>query len=240
MNVSCIIPARMGSTRFNGKPLAKICGKPMILHTLERALAASCFSRIICATDSALIANVVKEAGFESYITGEAFTGSDRVAIAAKALGLDLVVNLQGDEPLVEPSLLTKVAHELQNHTDEWVTVATPLLKSEALNKNIVKVLVKGDYALDFSRSVAVEDAALWKKHQGVYAYSMACRDEFSHLPRKRLELELSLEQMRIMGIRPIRIVKSDFRSISVDAPIDVNTVEAELKKCGRGFEGRK
>ena len=232
MAVHCIVPARMGSSRFPGKPLVKILGKEMIVRTMERAVRAECFDRIVCATDSEEIAGVVSRAGFEFVLTGSAATGSDRVAMAAQELGLDLVVNLQGDEPLVEPSVLRDVASALENHPDEWVTVACPLNPAEAELKTVVKVLVKGDYALDFTRSVAVEDASRWFQHQGIYAYSRRCRDEFSSLPQSEVEKERSLEQMRILGKRPIRIVQSPYPSVSVDVPSDLSAVEAALTRA--------
>jgi 3-deoxy-manno-octulosonate cytidylyltransferase (CMP-KDO synthetase) len=222
----------MGSSRFPGKPLVKILGKEMIVRTMERAVRAECFDRIVCATDSEEIAGVVSRAGFEFVLTGSAATGSDRVAMAAQALGLDLVVNLQGDEPLVEPSVLRDVASALESHPDEWVTVACPLNPAEAELKTVVKVLVKDDYALDFTRSVAVEDASRWFQHQGIYAYSRRCRDEFSSLPQSEVEKERSLEQMRILGKRPIRIVQSPYPSVSVDVPSDVAAVEAALTRA--------
>ena len=232
MAVHCIVPARMGSSRFPGKPLVKILGKKMIVRTMERAVRAECFDRIVCATDSEEIAGVVSRAGFEFVLTGSAATGSDRVAMAAQELGLDLVVNLQGDEPLVEPSVLRDVASALESHPDEWVTVACPLNPAEAELKTVVKVLVKDDYALDFTRSVAVEDASRWFQHQGIYAYSRRCRDEFSSLPQSEVEKERSLEQMRILGKRPIRIVQSPYPSVSVDVPSDVAAVEAALTRA--------
>ena len=232
MAVHCIVPARMGSSRFPGKPLVKILGKEMIVRTMERAVRAECFDRIVCATDSEEIAGVVSRAGFEFVLTGSAATGSDRVAMAAQELGLDLVVNLQGDEPLVEPSVLRDVASALESHPDEWVTVACPLNPAEAELKTVVKVLVKGDYALDFTRSVAVEDASRWFQHQGIYAYSRRCRDEYSSLPQSEVEKERSLEQMRILGKRPIRIVQSPYPSVSVDVPSDVAAVEAALTRA--------
>ena len=232
MAVHCIVPARMGSSRFPGKPLVKILGKEMIVRTMERAVRAECFDRIVCATDSEEIAGVVSRAGFEFVLTGSAATGSDRVAMAAQELGLDLVVNLQGDEPLVEPSVLRDVALALESHPDEWVTVACPLNPAEAELKTVVKVLVKGDYALDFTRSVAVEDASRWFQHQGIYAYSRRCRDEFSSLPQSEVEKERSLEQMRVLGKRPIRIVQSPYPSVSVDVPSDVAAVEAALTRA--------
>ena len=222
----------MGSSRFPGKPLVKILGKEMIVRTMERAVRAECFDHIVCATDSEEIAGVVSRAGFEFVLTGSAATGSDRVAMAAQELGLDLVVNLQGDEPLVEPSVLRDVASALESHPDEWVTVACPLNPAEAELKTVVKVLVKDDYALDFTRSVAVEDASRWFQHQGIYAYSRRCRDEFSSLPQSEVEKERSLEQMRVLGKRPIRIVQSPYPSVSVDVPSDVGAVEAALTRA--------
>ena len=235
-DVHCIVPARIGSSRFPGKPLFKLCGKEMIVRTLERALLADCFGRIVCATDSEQIAEVVSNAGFDFVMTGPAATGSDRVAEAARMLGLDLVVNLQGDEPLVEPSVLSDVAHELSLHPDCWVTVACPLNPAESTLETVVKVRVEGDLAVDFTRNVAPADAPRWFQHQGIYAYSRVCRDEFSSLPQTDVEKERSLEQMRILGKRPIRIVQSKYPSISVDVPSDVNAVEEALKKpFGRG-----
>ena len=219
----------MGSSRFPGKPLLKLNGKEMVVRTLERALLADCFERIVCATDSTEIESVVKAAGFECVMTGACATGSDRVAEAAKKLGLDLVVNLQGDEPLVEPSVLREVARQLSEHPDCWVTVACPLNPAEAELKTVVKVLVSGGLATDFSRSVQLSTSSHWMQHQGIYAYSRAARDEFAALPQSKIEIERSLEQMRILGLRPIRVVQSIYPSISVDVPADALRVEKIL-----------
>ena len=227
--VSCIVPARMGSSRFPGKPLLKLNGKEMIVRTMERAMLAECFDRIVCATDSSEIKAAVEEAGFDCVMTGECATGSDRVAEAAKALDLDLVVNLQGDEPLVEPSVLRDVARELEEHPDCWVTVACPLNPSEAELKTVVKVLVSDGIAVDFTRVVPPAEVGRWFQHQGIYAYSREARDEFASLPQGKVELERSLEQMRILGRRPIRIVESAYPSISVDVPSDAEQVEKIL-----------
>jgi len=233
MTVHCIVPARMGSSRYPGKPLVKIAGKEMIVRTLEQARAADCFGSVVCATDSEIIAEVVSRAGFDYVMTGPAHTGSDRVAEAANILGFDLVVNLQGDEPLVEPVLLAQVARELENHPDCWVTVACPLNPDEAHVKTVVKVLVKDKVALDFSRDVepgSSADDSRWFQHQGIYAYSRASREEFASLPQSNIELERSLEQMRIIDRRTIRMVQSPYISISVDVPSDVAAVEAQFK----------
>lgn len=220
----------MGSSRFPKKPLVRLCGKEMIVRTLERALLAGCFERIVCATDSEEIASVVQAAGFDFVMTGVAATGSDRVAEAARILGLDLVVNLQGDEPLVEPSVLADVARELSLHSDCWVTVACPLKPEEASVPTVVKVRVEDGFAVDFTRQVAPDEASAWFQHQGIYAYSRVSREEFSALPQNGVEKERSLEQMRILGRRPIRIVQSPYPSVSVDVPADACAVEALIQ----------
>lgn len=226
----------MGSSRFPGKPLFRLCGKEMIVRTLERAALAGCFESIVCVTDSEEIAGVVTKAGFRAVMTGPAATGSDRVAEAARILDLDLVVNLQGDEPLVEPAVLRAVAQDLAAHPDCWVTVACPLNPAEVGLKTVVKVKVQDGLAVDFTRVVPPEEALRWFQHQGIYAYSRRSRDEFSSLPQSPVELERSLEQMRILGLRPIRIVESSYPSISVDVPSDAEAVEALIHE--RKLEG--
>ena len=203
----------------------------MIVRTLERALLAECFERIVCATDSEQIAEVVSAAGFDFVLTGPAATGSDRVAEAARMLDLDLVVNLQGDEPLVEPSVLADVAQELSAHPDCWVSVACPLNPAEAELETVVKVRVENGFAVDFTRSVAPNEAHRWFQHQGIYAYSRVSREEFSSLPQSAVEKERSLEQMRILGRRPIRMVQSPYPSVSVDVPSDAEAVEALIER---------
>lgn len=202
----------------------------MIVRTMERALLANCFDGIVCATDSEQIAEVVAAAGFEYVMTGPAATGSDRVAEAAKVLGVDLVVNLQGDEPLVEPSVLARVAQDLAAHPDCWVTVACPLNPAEATLETVVKVKVENGLAVDFTRHVEADDAPRWFQHQGIYAYSQESRDEFAGLPQNAVEKARSLEQMRILGLRPIRIVESPYPSVSVDVPSDADAVESLIQ----------
>lgn len=230
MTVHCIVPARIGSTRFPRKPLLELCGKPMIVRTLERARLAGCFGRVVCATDSQEIADVVTEAGFDVVLTGPAATGSDRVAEAAKKLNLDLVVNLQGDEPLVEPDILRQVAECLEAHPDCWVTVACPLAPEDSEKNTVVKVKVLDGFATDFTRFVDVKESQSWFQHQGIYAYSRDARDEFAALPQSEIEKERSLEQMRIIDVRRIRMVQSPYPSISVDVPSDAEEVERLLQ----------
>lgn len=228
--VHCIVPARMASSRFPGKPLVELCGRPMVLRTLDRALLAGCFSRIVCATDSPEIARVVEAAGFEALLTPEFATGSDRVAYAASKLHLELVVNLQGDEPVAGLSVLRSVAKALAQEPKSWVTACAPLAPSDGERVSVVKVHVQDGYATDFQRDPVPANKG-WFAHRGIYAYSLESMQEFGALPQTRIEIERSLEQMRILGSRPIRVVPDPDPSASVDLPSDVALVERIIKE---------
>lgn len=233
--VHCVVPARMGSSRFPGKPLVKLCGREMVLRTLDRAKLAGCFERIVCATDDECIYNLVREAGFDAVMTGVCATGSDRVAEAAEKLGLDLVVNLQGDEPTAELDLLRLVASELRAHPDCWVTASSPLRPEDIHVNTVVKVKTEKGLALDFTRDVSDSEYELnsknWAEHRGIYAYSKEARDEFSALPRNVREIQESLEQMRVLGRRGIRVVETLNHSASVDVPADVPVLEKLIEQ---------
>jgi len=228
--IHCIVPARMGSQRFPGKPLVQLLGKPMVVRTLERACSAGCFKRIVCATDSVEIAQVAENAGFETLLTPDFPTGSDRVAYAAERLGLDLVVNLQGDEPVAGLTMLRSVAQALAEEPSSWITASARLEPSDHERPDVVKVLVKDGYAVDFQREIPIGTVG-WTLHRGIYAYSAESRVEFAHLIRTPLELTRSLEQMRVLGIRPIRVIQDPDISASVDLPSDVGLVERILKE---------
>jgi 3-deoxy-manno-octulosonate cytidylyltransferase (CMP-KDO synthetase) len=227
--VHCIIPARLASTRFPRKPLVKILGREMILRTLDRARLASCFDRIICATDSSEIASLVSDSGYETILTGECLTGSDRVAEAAHKLNLGLVVNLQGDEPAADLDLLRDVSKTLEQYPDSWVTGASPLSLNQIREKSIVKVKAENGEAVDFRREIPVEDISGWYVHRGIYAYSLESLNEFhAALPAARETAE-SLEPLRILGKRRVRLVFNSAPSLSVDLPSDVEKVEKYL-----------
>lgn len=228
--VHCVVPARYSSSRFPGKPLVSLCGRPMILRTLERAVSAGCFESVVCATDDLRILKTVESAGFKAVLTSEAATGSDRVAEAAERLGLDLVVNLQGDEPLADLQMLRDVSKALVEEPNSWVTVAAPLAESDRERLSVVKVEIdETGHAVEFTRKLP-ERLTTWHRHVGVYAYSAESREEFSSLPQSALEKERSLEQLRILGKRPIRVIYCTSLSASVDLPSDVQKVESILK----------
>ena len=206
----------------------------MILRTLDRAVAAGCFKSVVCATDDIRILKTVEEAGFSAVLTGPAATGSDRVSEAAKKLGLDLVVNLQGDEPVADLQMLRDVAKALAEEPTSWVTVSAPLSEKDRGELSIVKVQVNSqNYATDFIRKLP-ENSGEWRRHVGVYAYSKEAREEFASLPQSALEKERSLDQLRILGKRPIKVIRSTSLSASVDLPSDVQKVESIFQQMGK------
>lgn len=229
--VHCVVPARMGSSRFPGKPLVKLCGREMVLRTLSRATLAGCFERVICATDSEEIFELARREGFEAVMTPEARTGSDRVAVAAELCGLDLVVNLQGDEPLADLDLLRDVAKELALHEASWVSAASPLKPLDAEVESVVKVRAEHGVAKDFSRRVSVAELDGWAEHRGIYAYSRSALAEFRGLKRSKREVEEAIEPLRVLGLREIRIVQTQKPSASVDVPADVPVLESMIQQ---------
>ena len=228
--VACVVPARMGSSRFPGKPLVPILGVPMVVRVLRRAALAGCFDRILCATDSGEVAAVVRDAGFEALLTPEGMrTGSDRVAWAAKRLGLELVVDRQGDEPLADPDLLRALADGLRSDTSCWWSAACPLDPSDLARDSVVKVAVDADgRATDFVRNEndCKNSRKSWFRHVGFYAYSAENLDLFARSPSSPLETSRRLEQLRCFPRVPVRIAFAARPSVAVDLPGDVAAVE--------------
>jgi len=152
-----VIPSRYESTRLPGKPLLSICGKPLVLWVAERALAATTVSRVIVATDDSRILDAVKSAGFEAMMTrGDHVSGTDRVAEVARNLGAEIVVNVQGDEPLIDPETIDRAVIALVADPDaQMSTTCEPISAvADVLSSAVVKVVVDGEgYATDFSRN---------------------------------------------------------------------------------------
>lgn len=244
MHVACIIPARYASTRLPGKPLLDIAGKPMIQRVVERVRQARRSSRIIVATDDERIAEAVRSFGGEAQLTSAAHpTGTDRLAeVAATLPDLDLILNIQGDEPLIPPSAIDELIGAFDDYPDlQMATLMTPLTESEYDNPAAVKVVTSLDgYALYFSRSLIPYPRNRGSerrcfKHIGVYAYRRDFVLRFAALPPSPLEVTESLEQLRALenGYR-IRVIETPFRSIGVDTPADLEEVR-ELYRNGRG-----
>lgn len=253
-SVTAIIPARYGSTRLPGKLLLSIAGKPLILHTLERAAAATCVDRVIVATDDRRIFDAVTAVGAEAVMTSpDHQSGSDRLAEAAETLPVgSIIVNVQGDEPLISSETIDRAVNALSGSVD-IVTVSEPItsLWDEILNFNVVKVVAaeNGD-ALYFSRSpmpfpreaalrhggpneaieAEPELLGIFRKHVGLYVYRREFLLEFTRMPQTRLERIEMLEQLRALenGAR-IKVVEAAGTSIGVDTAEDLERVREIL-----------
>jgi 3-deoxy-manno-octulosonate cytidylyltransferase (CMP-KDO synthetase) len=243
MKVIGIIPARYGSTRFPGKPLARIAGKPLIRHVVERCQQAGSLAEVIVATDDTRIWEVAQSFCRAEMTAPDHPSGSDRIAEVAGRCACDAVVNIQGDEPLIDPAVIDAVAAAL-GHT-EMSTAATPITNPDDYdNPNVVKVVVNAvGRALYFSRrtipylrdaasgSVSEQMAAFpFLKHLGIYGYRRDTLLRLVNIPVSRLERAEKLEQLRALehGI-PIAVVAVDYDSVGVDVPADLKRVEQLL-----------
>lgn len=243
MRVLCIIPARYSSTRLPGKPLADIAGKPMIQHVYERAQRAKRPEAVLVATDNRLVYDAVIAFGGRVMMTSpEHPTGTDRLAEVAQAYpDFDIIVNVQGDEPLIEPQIIDDLAGAFDNdETLSMATLMTAMEENEYNNPAAVKVITDlNGYALYFSRSlipfprVKVDGLQVYK-HLGIYAYRRDFLLKYAKLQSTPLERSESLEQLRALehGYR-IKVLKTDFKSIGVDTPEDLERVNRLLKELG-------
>ena len=237
--VAVIIPARYGATRFPGKPLAALAGRPLIAHVVERARRARGVDLVAVATDDDRIARAAEAAGARAVMTGDAATGTDRVAEAARKLvpAPALVVNLQGDEPLIEPEAIEVLVAAMEESGAEMGTLARPLDAEELGRPQVVKVVVDlAGNALYFSRAAVPHRRAggaspLARAHVGIYAFTAAFLQEFSSLAPGRLEAEESLEQLRALehGFR-IRVAETAYRGFGIDTPDDLERARALLR----------
>lgn len=238
MKVIGVIPARYASVRFPGKPLAPLAGRPMVLHVLAAARAASRLHRVLVATDDARIADVVRAEGGEVVLTSpDAASGTDRLAEAAGRVAGDVYVNIQGDEPLMPAENIDLVVETLLASPDrEIATVALPVDEREASDPNVVKVVVTGDgRALYFSRAPIPyrrTGGSDYCKHLGIYAYRADTLAKLAHLPPSRLERMESLEQLRWLEAGwAIWVGRARADSIGVDTPEDLAKAEVELRR---------
>ncbi len=240
-----VIPARYASTRFPGKPLALIAGKPLIQHVVEQCQKAKSLSEVIVATDDTRIFEVAQDFCQVEMTSPDHPSGSDRIAEIAERNECDAVINIQGDEPLIDPSVIDAVAKALDKN--EMSTAATLIKEvSEYENPNVVKVVVNvSGHALYFSRrtipflrdaanrSAAEQLAAFpFLKHLGIYGYRRETLLRLVKFPQSPLEQAEKLEQLRALenGIQ-IAVVNVNYDSIGVDLPEDVARVEKILDK---------
>jgi len=239
--VLVVIPARYASTRFPGKPLAPIAGKPMIQHVVEHVRLASLPARIIVATEDQRIKAAVEAFGGEGILTrSDHRTGTDRIAEVATHIPADIYINVQGDEPLIDPGTVDAVAAAMAE--DDAIQLATPCAAitqpNEIMDPNVVKVVLDFDgQALYFSRAPIpwVRDtgdrvAARHWKHIGLYGYRRDALLEFPTLPPGELERIEQLEQLRWLenGFH-MHVVETNYNAVSVDVRADIDRVEKLL-----------
>lgn len=245
MSAVAIIPARWASTRFPGKPLYPILGKPLVQHVWERCLKAKSVSQVIVATDDMRIAEAAFAFGAEVSITSPKHpSGTDRIAeVASRLKGAKHIINVQGDEPALDPRLIDRLVQVLQKQPKlEMVTAASPFeTESDALNPNNVKVVTALDgRALYFSRSPIPFDRdksllvkSLW--HIGIYGYRRDFLMQFVRWKPTPLEQTEKLEQLRALEHgASIQVVTSRRHSMGVDTPEDVHRAIAVLSKPSR------
>jgi 3-deoxy-manno-octulosonate cytidylyltransferase (CMP-KDO synthetase) len=249
MKTVVVIPARYASTRFPGKPLALIRGVPVIEHVWRKAVESRSAERIIVATDDKRIYEAVTGFGGECYMTSpEHRSGSDRIGEVADRIEADVIVNVQGDEPFINPEVIDTVVHAMEGENPPDIsTAAVPIMsEGEYRDPDVVKVVTDGDgNALYFSRSPIPHG---WKdgqcspmRHLGLYAYSREALLRFVSLSPGRLEQAESLEQLRALenGMR-IVVVRVDIagEGIGIDRPEDVDRAERTMSRLENLTEG--
>ncbi len=251
MKITAVIPARYASVRFPGKALAEIDGRPMIQHVYERTAQSKLVGRVIVATDDPRIADAVRSFGGEVAMTSSRHeTGTDRLAEVAAGLDSDIIVNVQGDEPLIDPAIIDMTLLPLLDEEDlQMGTVKTRIrCLHDFLSPNVVKVVTdnRGN-AIYFSRSPLPFFRDKWKdlkdesfccgkllcyKHVGLYVYRRDFLLKFAAMPATFLEISEKLEQLRAIenGVR-IRVVETEIESIGVDTPDDLLKVQEQYRK---------
>ena len=243
MNAIGIIPARYASKRFLAKVLADLCGKPVIQHVYENAKKTKILDDLVVACDDERILRAVKQFGGKAVLTAkEHETGTDRLSEIIHSLDVKVVVNIQGDEPLVRPEMIHHlVTALLENPKTVMATLMTKIHSpEEARNPNVVKVAVdKHGYALYFSRTPIPfyrdekgTHRQVYYKHLGLYSYTKDFLFTFRNLPVTPLEKAEKLEQLRVLehGYR-IRVIETPYETIGIDTPGDLERAKKHLEK---------
>lgn len=243
MKLIAMIPARYGATRFPAKLMQDLCGKPVIVHTYQRVADTNLFDQVYVVTDDDRIENVIREVGGKVIRSQkEHNSGSDRLAEASKDLEVDIIVNVQGDEPFTDKENLQKVIDIFANDPQKNIAVASLMERithpDDIANPNNVKVVVnKFNEALYFSRSVIpfprdTNTKVPYYKHIGIYAYRKDALQQFTQLPPSLLEETEKLEQLRYLenGFK-IRLAVTDIPTIGIDTPEDLEKARQRLSK---------
>lgn len=243
MRIIGVIPARYKSSRFPGKPLADICGKPMIWWVYHQCLKVSELDKVYVATDDSRIEEACRQYGINVLMTSDMHpTGSDRVGETARRINGDLFINIQGDEPVIEPEMIRQVIRIFDDEAVYFGTLKKEITERDQIRAtSTVKVVtdVNGD-ALYFSRSVIpsnIKDGALAKtyRHVGIYAYKKDFLLKFVNMPQPEIELGEAIEPLRAMynGYK-IRVAETEYESIGVDLPQHIDAVVRIIKERER------
>ncbi len=235
--VLVVVPARYGSSRFPGKALADLGGRPLIVRVMENAAGIRGIDRLVAATDDERILAAVRDSGFEAVMTGRHETGTGRVGEVAAADSADIIINLQGDEPLLEPGTVEALLDFLRGHPGmDIATCAHPFAEGETWrDPNVVKVVVDHHgFALYFSRApipgifpgTETPGYQIALRHIGIYAYRRQALERFLSLGTGNLERCEGLEQLRVLedGGR-IGVVRVGDAPVGVDIPADLDQV---------------
>ena len=242
MKFLCVIPARFASTRLPGKPLADIAGKPMIQRVYERAMKAKRPAAVLVATDDDRVFQAMQNCNGKAMMTAADHpTGTDRLAeVAAAYADIDVIINVQGDEPLIDPEVIDNLAAAFDEDKDlQMATVMTKMDEEEKNNPNNVKVVTdKRGYALYFSRSLVpyprVATGVATYKHIGIYAYKRDFLLNYAKMEPTILEQTESLEQLRVLenGYK-IKVIETDCKFVGVDTAEDLEKVNEVYRSLG-------
>lgn len=241
--VIAVIPSRYASTRFPGKPLALLNGVEMIAWVVRAALKAKKIDHVLVATDDEKIAAVARRESALVAMTDSALpSGTDRIWSAVKDLDFDLILNVQGDEPLIKPELIDQLVTPFESEADlQMATLAHPISAAELLSNHSVKVIVNklgnaiyfSRFAIPYSRDNAKQDSFPEVfKHIGLYAYRKSFLGEFCAAPQAEIEIHESLEQLRALYLgAKIKVIQTEEKSWGVDNPEDLKKVESMMGK---------
>ncbi len=246
-----VIPARYGSSRFEGKVLADIAGKPMIQWVYERAKQSKTLDELFVAVDDPRVQSVVEGFGGKAILTGAHHkSGTDRIAEVVEKMAADIIVNIQGDQPLIDPNMIDEAVQPMIDNPEiQMSTLKREIEKDEFGDPGVVKVVVdENDFALYFSRSLIpyplYEENIRVYEHVGLYVYRKDFLLEISNMPQGYLEKIESLEQLRVLEkgykILVVETKMDKAAGISVDTPEDLERVERLIDKMKGLSDGYK
>ncbi len=238
MKVMGVIPARFYSTRFTGKVLADLGGKPVVQYVWENAKKSKMLDDLVIAADDERIIKAAEDFGAKAiYTSPDQPSGTDRLVEVINPVDVEVVINIQGDEPMVRPEMIDELARTILEDKDVYMATLAKKIEdeNEVKDPNVVKVVMdKNGMALYFSRSVIPyprnETIKVYYKHLGLYAYRKDFLFEFTNLPKSHLEMTEGLEQLRVLenGHR-IKVVETKFDTIGIDTPEDLEKAKAAM-----------